>query len=494
MPCSEPLAARRRGSAARVLVGLLLALAALASLLAPATARAATAYVAAKDNFFDPDELHVAPGDTVAWKNVGLRAHTVTSDAGLFNSGNLQPGDTFSRTFRKEGYYFYHCVHHGSPKNGMWGVVVVGHPPPLEVRPKIVVPDDYATIQRAVNHATPGTTVIVRPGTYRESVVVRTPDLVIRGVDRFRTILNGGDGKTDGILVDGLGQVRIRNLTIKRYLGSGIFLRDVDDYAIRRVDLIKDRTYGVNADRSYDGVIADVFAWGSGDSAVHVAHCFACSTIVDGIDAKWSFMGFAGVNVTGVVVRESRFVHNGAGIVLLANAGEELAPGAGAEIVGNTVVANNYETIPAAGLSAVYGIPFGTGIWIAGSANATISANDVHSHDRYGILVSGAFDGQTDPANNAVLGNLVRGTSGFDLAWEGRGWDDCFQANDVTGNTGPPDIQTTFACSARPFVGTEFEPVLQDVDAALVLDPSREQIEPPDPLRPRCQRGRPGCR
>ncbi len=36
----------------------------------------------------------------------------------------------------------------------------------------IVVPDDYLTIQEGVNHANPRDTVLVKPGTYFESVVL----------------------------------------------------------------------------------------------------------------------------------------------------------------------------------------------------------------------------------------------------------------------------------------------------------------------------------
>lgn len=461
----------------------------------PAIAGAATIEVEARDNVFVPEQLHVDPGDTVVWENVGFRVHTVTSDTGIFDSGNMASGDTFSRTFPEEGFFFYHCRHHGSARNGMWGVVIVGDPPPPSgAREKIVVPDDYRTIQRAVARADPHSTVVVRPGTYRESVIVRVPDLVIRGIDRFRTVLDGGDSRTTGISVVGLGDVTIRDLTVRNYLGSGIALSGVDGYTIERVDLIKNRTVGLDVTGSFGGVIEEVFVWGSGDSGIRIAECFSCSTVVRSANVRWSYLGLAAVNVTGVAVRGSRFVRNGVGIASIGAAGGASAPGSGLGIVANAVTANNTTTIPAAGLSETTGIPFGTGIWIAGSANAVVSANELTRHERYGILVSRSLDRQFDPRNATVVDNEIRGPSGLDLAWDGTGEDNCFEGNTFDGPTGPSSIETTYACSARPFTGLVYLPVFDDVEDALIVDPDRPQEEPPEPKRPRCQAGRPGCR
>ena len=44
----------------------------------------------------------------------------------------------------------------------------------------IYVPDDYETIQEAVNHAQPGDTIIVRDGTYVENVVIDKSYLTIK--------------------------------------------------------------------------------------------------------------------------------------------------------------------------------------------------------------------------------------------------------------------------------------------------------------------------
>jgi glucose/arabinose dehydrogenase/plastocyanin len=71
-----------------------------------------TASVEIGDFFFEPDSIEVLPGTTVVWTNLGEVAHTVTSDDQLFDSGNLNPNETFEFTFTDPGMYGYFCSIH----------------------------------------------------------------------------------------------------------------------------------------------------------------------------------------------------------------------------------------------------------------------------------------------------------------------------------------------------------------------------------------------
>jgi|APFre7841882654_1041346.scaffolds.fasta_scaffold106337_1 plastocyanin len=73
------------------------------------------------DDFFNPGSLNVTAGTTVTWTNRGNRGHTVTSDQGAFDSGSLNPGGTFSFTFKDKGTFSYHCNFH----SGMTAKIVV---------------------------------------------------------------------------------------------------------------------------------------------------------------------------------------------------------------------------------------------------------------------------------------------------------------------------------------------------------------------------------
>src|SRR5919112_3804122 len=65
-----------------------------------------------QDDAFDPATTSIAPGTTVTWVNNDDEAHTVTADEGLFDSGRLDPGDSYSVWFYGSGTVAYHCEPH----------------------------------------------------------------------------------------------------------------------------------------------------------------------------------------------------------------------------------------------------------------------------------------------------------------------------------------------------------------------------------------------
>ncbi len=63
---------------------------------------------------FQPANVTVEAGQAVVWTNSGSNVHTVTADGGYFlagfDSGGLNPGQTFSYTFSAPGVYAYHSA------------------------------------------------------------------------------------------------------------------------------------------------------------------------------------------------------------------------------------------------------------------------------------------------------------------------------------------------------------------------------------------------
>ena len=111
----------------------------------------------------------------------------------------------------------------------------------------IVVPDDYPTIQQAVDSAQPGDWVFVRSGTYAEDVDVNTP-IVLVGESRDNTTVDAaGSPYAIAILTSG---VRIAGLTVRRGdAGISIAPAPVSDNTIEDC-LVRDNTYGIYVQES----------------------------------------------------------------------------------------------------------------------------------------------------------------------------------------------------------------------------------------------------
>jgi plastocyanin len=86
-----------------------------------AAAAADDAQVVIKDFMFTPMSLTVKAGATVTWANKDEEPHTVVSDSGLFRSGAVDTGESFSYKFEHPGTYHFTCSIH--PR--MVGTIVV---------------------------------------------------------------------------------------------------------------------------------------------------------------------------------------------------------------------------------------------------------------------------------------------------------------------------------------------------------------------------------
>jgi YVTN family beta-propeller protein len=77
--------------------------------------------VSIKGFAFNPGSITIKSGQTITWTNNDSVPHTVTSKDGRWDSGDINPGASFSRTFEQEGSFAYYCTIHPS----MLGEVIV---------------------------------------------------------------------------------------------------------------------------------------------------------------------------------------------------------------------------------------------------------------------------------------------------------------------------------------------------------------------------------
>ncbi len=116
--------------------------------IAPPTRADVTHTVTMEDDRFAPATLVIDVGDTVVWRNDGDLTHTTTS-ADNWDSGDLEPGGSFTFTFTRAGRYEYLCLHHDE----MRGVIVVGASGPSPSPRPSTAPDSAMAPVGGPDHA-----------------------------------------------------------------------------------------------------------------------------------------------------------------------------------------------------------------------------------------------------------------------------------------------------------------------------------------------------
>lgn len=82
--------------------------------------------LAMRDNCFEGTGHVVAAGETIVVTNRGELPHTVTAADGTFDSGTIEPGETYELTLEEPGGVPIYCTLHGSADGGgMAGLLAV---------------------------------------------------------------------------------------------------------------------------------------------------------------------------------------------------------------------------------------------------------------------------------------------------------------------------------------------------------------------------------
>jgi parallel beta-helix repeat protein len=120
----------------------------------------------------------------------------------------------------------------------------------------IYVPDDYPTIQQAVDNATEGDTIIVRDGTYHENVDVNKPLTIQSENGTANCVISAADPDTHAIEVTA-NWVSIAEFTVKNATGvteageeaAGVYLNAAANCTISGNNL-RDNSYGIIVESS----------------------------------------------------------------------------------------------------------------------------------------------------------------------------------------------------------------------------------------------------
>jgi hypothetical protein len=315
------------------------------------------------------------------------------------------------------------------------------------------VPQDAPTIQQAVDRAEPGGLVLIAAGVYREAVVVTTPYLTIRGMDRNDTILEGDFELANGIHVIEADGVAVENLTARHFLLNGFSWSEVLGYRGSYLTADTNGDHGIRAFGSRWGQFDHSYASGSPDAGFSIGACNPCDAVITEVLAEHNVLGYSGTNAGGnLAIVNSEWRKNLAGIVPNTLDSEPFAPQRDVVIAGNHVHHNNSTTVGAKGHRYV---PYGSGIVVAGGRSNRVVGNLVEDQATYGIAMIPIVDTNLWPSGgNEVRDNVVRrsGRADLTLAAPSAG-DDCFEGNDSS-TSQPAAAELLFPCDGlRPFTG-----------------------------------------
>ena len=319
----------------------------------------------------------------------------------------------------------------------------------------IRVPQDISTIKEAAEKATAGTLILVSPGIYYESVVIKAPHVTLRGLDRNKVIIDGtSDGipsRANNVILLGEGDA-VQNLTVRGAAQNGILITGqtnssgdaigrgsagysvqdpskfpaLDGFVVDHVTSYNNGLYGIYAFDAKNGVIQNSYTSGHPDSGIYVGQCKPCNISVVGNVAEHNAVGYEGTNASGLVkIYANRFVGNRVGVTTNSDHQEGLVPQDGAELTGNVIADNQYSQTPAQADGG-----YGIGVGIAGGTNNVVRHNLVTNNSIVGLEITNSDD--LFPFGNHILENTF-GNNGLDVAYTATGGSgNCLAGNALT--------------------------------------------------------------
>ncbi|MEU9383463.1 NosD domain-containing protein [Streptomyces sp. NPDC048279] len=301
------------------------------------------------------------------------------------------------------------------------------------------------SIQKAVDAARPGDTVMVLAGTYRQSVRVTKSDLTLSGVGpatvlqpvkkakkaRKATSGKAAAGKScaetgNGICVVGTKSRPVENVTITRmtltgFSRTGVMAADTANLNVHGVAAVKNGLWGIAEERSVHSAYRYNVIRSNGDAGLFLANSITTEkgatdthgTVVEHNLVEKNRVGVTVRRLRNLTVSDNSVNGNCAGVFVV---GDENKPKAGRIVIAdNQVVKNNKYCKKTARLFFLQG----SGIVLTGAEDTLVTGNTVTGNSGKsplsgGIVVFKSFVGATSDKNQ-VTRNKLSGNAPADL-------------------------------------------------------------------------------
>lgn len=315
------------------------------------------------------------------------------------------------------------------------------------------------SIQKAVDAAHPGETIFVRPGTYRENVVITKDGISLRG---HRAVIEppanpkanactspDAGVPTEGICVLGdvdpatgdvssyVEDVSVSGFKARGFPGSGFFALGARDATFRGNVADDNEEYGFVAFTSTGTRMLFNRASGSEEAGLYVGDSPDADAKLFGNEVEDNLFGIFIRNALHGTIAGNLSHGNCAGVLFLAD-----APGPAGEFdVRFNKISRNDKACPA---SEEGGALSGIGVALSGATGVDVRRNLIvgnvaggPSEFSGGVLVARG-DGGTAPTNNTVKRNVIRRNQP-DLFWDGSGTGNVLEPNRCDTSV-PPEL------------------------------------------------------
>ncbi|MED7822727.1 right-handed parallel beta-helix repeat-containing protein [Streptomyces chiangmaiensis] len=303
------------------------------------------------------------------------------------------------------------------------------------------------SIQKAVDAASAGDTVLLSAGTYRESVRVTKSGLTLRGMGPSTVIAPATSSSNacakagSGICVEGkdghpVEDTTIAALTLSGFAKNGLWSSWTNRLTVQQVTALKNGQWGIAQERSTRGTFLDNTVRDNGNAGLYLANTF--TTEAGATDTHGTLIGRNRLqgNRIGVTIKRLRnlavatndMTANCAAVFVI---GDENVPRAGALTLSDNYIHKNNKLCPK---TARVPIVQGAGIVLTGGTENilmtrnTISDNVGTSPFSGGIVLFKSWLGVPNEKNQ-VSGNILQRNAPADIVKADTGKGNTFQGN-----------------------------------------------------------------
>jgi nitrous oxidase accessory protein len=335
----------------------------------------------------------------------------------------LAPGENVTYTWNQSDWFTIGPVEPGMYEvrdNQAWGLSTY-----FKIVDMVVVPDDYPTIQEAINNANEGDTVYIRMGTYFENVIVNKTISLI-GEDKAETIIDGGE--INSSIRVSTNNVVISNFTVQNGYWEAVCIWDYSNVTIINNILIHS-TFGVRIANGQNNTITDNIILSNG-YGIQVAGWPAWSNTIASNTLINNTWGIEIHDVGGSSIIEDNIIISSSTSLHLSNS------------PGNTVYRNKIVGSSDSGIRLDY------------SNGNGICENNIIGSSYYSISV-------VSSSNSYIFhNNFINGTNQVHLADSNNTWDNACEGNYWSNYDGTDLDGDGVGDTELPWEGIDYYPLM----------------------------------